>query len=281
MDYKRADYIQFMQLYSRQNWLIRKEPNLEELVSICKTNEQKNLLFSLLERFHYLKDDALNVFLNQIADYVTTCGIEIDRTQLVACTYDEEADSGQKVLDMIRSPLFERGWRNFKTVNNVGKATKFVQRDNKTNIVFIDEFVGTGRSLKTRIDWLSKNVDREINIRCCFIAGMKTAIKSLQNEGMEIFCPLQLEKGISEFYRSDELKAAINDMLYLESTLASQINDKKIKDYSFGYGQAEALYSLHNGNTPNSVFPIFWWIKDYNENERKTVLTRYETGFEI
>ena len=66
----------------------------------------------------------------------------------------------------------------------------------------------------------------------------------------------------------------------MESKLAKIIQEKKLEDYSFGYGKAEALYSLENGNTPNSVFPVFWWLKDEKGNERKTILTRYEKGFE-
>lgn len=278
MDYKKKDYQQFMHLYSQQSWLVKKEPNIEELISTCETGVQKGLIFSLLERFHYLKEDALNMFLNEIANYIIDCGFDINKTQVVACTFDEEADSGQKVLDMLKAPLYEKGWRNIKTVNNVGKVIKFVQKG-KNQIVLVDEFLGTGKTLKSRISWLNKNNKEAIDIRCCSIAGMKTAITSLQATGIEIFCPLQLDKGISEFYKGDELNQAGKNMLFLESKLAPKINGKELTEYSLGYGKAEALYSMYNGNTPNSVFPVFWWIKDFRGKERKTILTRCEKGF--
>lgn len=279
MDYKKKDYSKFMQLYSRQNWLVKKEPNLEELISICDTKEQKSLIFSLLDRFHYLKEDTVHLLLGQLADYIANCGFEKERTQLVACTYDEEADSGQKILDMVKVPLFERGWRNIKTINVIGKAVKPLL-NGKNQIIIVDEFIGTGRSLRTRIDWLRKSVNDPIEIKCCFMAGMKTAIDSLLADSIDVFCPLQLDKGISEFFEGEKLNLAIKDMLGLEAKLAQEIKEKKLSDYSFGHGQAEALYSLDNGNTPNSVFPIFWWIKDYKSNERQTILTRFEIGFE-
>lgn len=279
MDYKKEDYIKFMQLYSHQSWLCKKEPNLEALIEICDTREQKNLVFSLLDRFHYLKEDMVHLLLEQMADYIVNCEFEKSRTLLVASTYDEEADSGQKILDMLKVPLYERRWRDVKTVNIIGKAIRPISQG-KDQIIIIDEFLGTGRTLRTRVEWLKKNANQNIDIKCCFMAGMRNAVEALNADSIKIFCPLQLEKGISEYFEGDRLAHAEHDMLCLESKLAQRIQEKYLADYSFGFGKAEALYSLENGNTPNSVFPIFWWIKDQNGNERKTILTRYEKGFE-
>lgn len=112
------------------------------------------------------------------------------------------------------------------------------------------------------------------------MAGMEKAVKALNDDSIEIFCSLQIGKGISDFFKGEELAHAKDNMIHLESKLAKTIQEKKLEDYSFGYGKAEAIYSTENGNTPNSVFPIFWWLKDNKGNERNTILTRYEKGFE-
>lgn len=108
MDYKKEDYNKFMQLYTHQPWLSKKESSLEALVATCDTPEQKELIFSLLNRFYYLKEDAVHLHLEQMVKYIMSCGFEKERTQLVACTFDDEADSGQKILDMIKVPLYEK-----------------------------------------------------------------------------------------------------------------------------------------------------------------------------
>ncbi len=90
-----------------------------------------------------------------------------------------------------------------------------------------------------------------------------------------------MPKGLSGFYKNPELQEKENLMFNLELKLAHKINAKELYDYSFGYGDAQALYTLDGcrGNTPNSVFPIFWWLKDNSQRERNTLLTRFESGF--
>jgi hypothetical protein len=77
-----------------------------------------------------------------------------------------------------------------------------------------------------------------------------------------------------------EIEVKTELMISLENKLADSINSYNLPDYSFGYNKAEALYSLEgsNGNTPNSVFPIFWWPRTKDGKPRNTLLTRFEKG---
>ncbi len=278
---KREEYHKKTNLFIKQNWLINKKGKLEELIKFCAEKEKKELIFSLLERFNYLNIETLGLILNDISDYIINeSGFNEETTQLLSLTYDDEADSSQKILDNIKNPLFEKGWRSLKTVNQFGKSRKNYT-NGKTQIVIIDEFIGSGQTLRVRIDYLDKSLPDEYELICCFIAGIKETISDLEEEGIKLFCPLQLDKGITGFYKDEELKSAVTNMLKLEEKLAQKINENKLTNYSFGWGKAEALITMEGclGNTPNSVFPIFWWLKDIEDNYRNTLLTRVEKGF--
>lgn len=279
MQYTKDSYAKLMKLYAKQKWLLEKSTSLEELIKFC--GEETDLIFSLLEKFTNLDDTILNLYLQEISNHIINDSGFIESTsQIVAMTFNEEADSGQKTLDQIKIPLFKNGWKNLKTVNTIGKCTK-QYKEGKTQIIIIDEFIGSGKTVKTQVAWIKKNVSGPVEILCCFIAGIKESIELLTSEGINIFCPLQLDKGISGHYKDEALIDAKQIMFFLESKLAATINGKNLSDYTFGYGEAEALLSMQgcNGNTPNSVFPIFWWLQDENYKERHTLLTRYEIGF--
>lgn len=280
---KKEDYNNVMNLCMRHSWLIPRQNKLLDLIDFCDNKNSKDLIFSLLNRFTYLTADNLNILLNEISEHIVNeSNFKQENCQLLSMTYDDEADSGQKVLDNLKMPLFQKGWRNIKTVNKLGKSIKYYG-EGKNQIIVVDEFIGSGKTLKNRINYLNKNIPGAFEVIFCFIAGTKETIEKLQAEGIKVFCPLQLDKGITDFYKDSNLRNAEDLMLNLELKLAQNINDKQLYDYSFGYGKGdpEALFSMEgcNGNTPNSVFPIFWWLNDINNKERNTLLTRYETGF--
>ena len=281
MGHKKEDYHKLTSLYVKQKWLMQKKDELKELIDFCGDNDSKDLIFSLLERFFYLENETLGMLLNEIAEYIINeSGFTEQTTQILSITYNDDADSGQKILDYIKHPIFKKGWRSVKTVNKIGKGIKNYS-EGKTEIILIDEFIGSGKTLRGRIDYLKKNIKGNPIIKCCFIAGISESITKLESEGIDIFCPLRLEKGISGYYQGKDLIRAEDLMLDLELKLAPWIKSNELYEYSFGYGGAEALYTLEgcNGNTPNSVFPVLWWIEDKNKKLRNTILTRSEVGF--
>lgn len=279
--YKKEDFNSKLNLFFKQKWILSKKNELEELLEFCGTKKNRELIFSLLGRFEYLDDFKLNYIYNEISDYIMSgSGFNENTTQFLSMTMNEEADSSQKVLDNIKHYIYKKGWRNITTVNNFNKYIRHYQ-NGKTQILLIDEFIGSGKTLLGRIDRIRREIKGEYELKCCFIAGMKDVVEKLNNEGIDVFCALELDRGISNYYIGDELIEAKKNMLELESKLAQKINSKELKNFSFGYGEAEALYSMEGclGNTPNSVFPVFWWLEDFNGIKRNTLLIRYETGF--
>lgn len=279
----RSDYDKTLDLFIEQEWISEspKSDSFYELLGFCDSKAHKDLIFSLLHEFKYLSLDEYGQLLNKIAGFIVeNSGFSCEETQVVSLTADWEADSGQKLLYEITPLLSSKGWSSITSVNLFTKVEKYYNKGKK-KIVLIDEFIGSGKTLRTRLKNLRSNFPSDIEIKVCFLAGIESTINTFKGDGIEIFCSLPLNKGISERFGLEDVFEAKNSMQELESKLAEKINDKKLTDYSFGYGMAEALYSLErcNGNTPNSVFPIFWWILDRNNKERNTLLRRYEKGF--
>ena len=65
MDRKLFD--RYYKLLPKQSWLVKKEFELMKMISSCKTSQQKDLLFNLLEDFQYLNNDILNRYIESIA----------------------------------------------------------------------------------------------------------------------------------------------------------------------------------------------------------------------
>lgn len=269
-----------MALYARQSWIMEREENFLELFLMCGSPENKELILNLLSDFYFLNDTTIKKYLDAIADFIINdSGFKEESTQIASLTWDDEADSSQSILQGFKLFLFQKNWSNIKTVNKFGDIFKN-HKKGKTQIILIDEFVGSGKTIMGRIDFLEKNVNGPFELICCFQAGMKHGIDKIIARGYKVFCTLTLDKGIEEKYKTPEKEAAIERMKSIESKLAEKINENELIKYSFGYNDAQALYSAEGqlGNTPNSVFPAFWWPRLKNGDARKTLLTRFEKG---
>lgn len=277
---KKEDFSRVYNIYPKQPWLCDKEANLIELIDMCDSKEQKDLVIDLLGEFRYLDQKVFNSYLNYISDcIICETGFQQDMTQVASITIDDEADSSQKILDYIKIPLFKMGWDSVKTVNRFNDIPKNYKQG-KNQIILIDEFIGSGKTILGRIKNINEWIKGNFELKFCFIVGMEYGIKAVEKLGYEVYCPLRLPKGISERLEDVIAQNAIAKMKELEIKLAQQISSKKLSDYSLGYNDAQALYSLESclGNTPNSVFPIFWWPRLSNDIKRNTLLTRVENG---
>lgn len=277
---KKEDFNRVYGLYPIQPWLCEKESFLIELIELCDTLEHKDLIIDLLREFNYLDQKVLNSFLNYVADcIINDSGFQEDICIIASITADDSADSSQKVLDYIKTPLFKMGWSNIITVNRFNDIPKHILKG-KSQIILIDEFIGSGQTIHHRLRSTNGWPKTKFEIKFCFLAGMDYAIKDIEKNGYEVFCPLRLKKGISERYEETIVSNAIARMKELEEKLAQQINTHNLSTFSLGYNDTQALYSLESclGNTPNSVFPIFWWPRFSNNSLRNTLLTRVEQG---
>lgn len=277
---KRKDYERLYKLFPKQSWLLDKEEELKELLSSCKKQEHKNLIFELLEDFSFVNDTLFKTYLNLIADYIINdSGFDITRTQIVGMSMDSSPDSSQWVIQLLKPILTKKGWNNVKMSNNFSKGVRLLNNEGYNQIILVDEFIGSGQSVIGRIEHLKRTLKPNISyeIKACFIAGMEQGIQNVIEHFDDFKCFLTLNRGISDKYEGEKLIQELKSMDVLESDLLPKINNKELSKYKRGYNQTETLYSS-DGNTPNSVFPIFWWPYDSKESSRNTLLIRNEEG---
>ncbi len=276
MDRKLFD--RYYKLLPKQSWLVKKEFELMKMISSCKTSQQKDLLFNLLEDFQYLNNDILNRYIESIADYIIDeSEFDINKIQIVGMAMDDNPDSSQWILQLLKPVLTKKGWNNVKMTTRFDKSIKILNKGTLTQLVLVDEFIGSGQSVSGRIKLLKERASVGFNIKACFIAGTQFGVDKVIDDFDDFRCFIPLKKGISERYEDDEKSLAIANMRELETTLLQKIHDKELVEYHMGYNASEALYSS-TGNTPNSVFPYFWWPYDSKRNPRNPILIRSEEG---
>ncbi len=264
-------------LYVDHKWLAGRSFEVMELFDFCLNGEEQELLIQLLNLFEFITPETYQECLNSIcAQVATEWKLQESNTMLVSLSADEQADSGQFILYDLRSTLTRvHGWNRTKTVNAFGKAQQFV--GTWPNVVLVDEFLGTGRTLIGRIEELRRHFRQKgfenFQIYPCVVAGMSFGMQNVKAAtGLDVFSVKICLKGISDLLpqaKRDEGRALMTGM---ENRLAQEYCGMDLP--RFGDGGGEALYGRESGNCPNTVFPLFWWPRTIDDMNRKTLLVR-------
>lgn len=276
----KIDFEKLFPLIAKNKWISKREDKLIELLKFCGENDLKEFIIELLERFYFIEPESFAENILHMADFIVNeSGFDPKRTVIATLTDDSEPDSGQLIIQALKLPLDQAGWEGEELVNKFGDINKSYKKG-FDQIIFVDEFIGSGKTVMNRIKRLPALINGAYEVKFCFMAGMYSGIELIEQEGYDLFCLLKMRKGISEYYKDEELVSKKNKMNQLESKLANTINGNLLIEHEFGWGWAESLYSAEDitGNTPNSVFPIFWWPKTSENIKRSTLLTRVQKG---
>jgi len=278
---KRKFFEKYYRLLPKQNWLVDKEESLANLINYCSNENQEELIFKLLNEFYFINETLLPRYLNYMADYIVNkSNFNIEETQIIAMTMDDNPDSSQWILHQLKPYLTKKGWNNVKITTRFDKGIRIMNKQGLSKLILIDEFIGSGQSVEGRIKLLNERATCDFEIKACFIAGMETGIRRVKDSFSEFICFIPLTKGISDYFTGKEKETALSNMIDLEKTLLQKIDNKELNTYHFGYGEAESLYSSF-GNVPNSVFPFFWWPYDVERHYRNPILIRTEEGLSL
>jgi len=242
----------------------------------CQTDSERNLIIDLIRRIKYLDNKKYHKILEKFVKDITS-KYKSEETIITVTAMDSEIDSSQFILYEMKSKFKDYGWSSLNTLSNLSKVGK--KASDKKNIIIVDEFVGTGQTMKNKIEHIKRQFnEKEINdynIHIYTIAGTLNGLYSLmEDDSVKLTWEIELEQGISEKYTGIDKDLKIKDMERLESLLSEKDGKCELIKMNLGYGGTETLYTRENGNTPNNVFPIFWWSYYANKSKRKTLMTR-------
>lgn len=284
--YTRSEYDKSFDLLKKYERIVVRQATqdttaLDELVAICDTDEKYSLIDELLSRFYYMDDEDYQTRIGQIASHIIRLKYEPDKTVIMAMAHDHETDGSQDVLNALQIALELRGYSGFKTDSRMDqKVEKNHYKKGIRNYVIVDDFMGTGRTALNRyhsfVNMLNKD---DIHVSFCIVCGMKFGVDYCHYNRMPLYCPVQLAKGLSGYYKGFELSVRAYTMKELEMNLARKIGELELATYTMGWGKAEALFYREGRNVPNNVYPVFWWKMYRDGSVRTPLFHRRQNGY--
>lgn len=246
------------------------------LLEECENLEQQNLIIDLIGRFTVINADEYRELKKELCKEIESLYDE-NKTQIVAATADSNADSGQSLLYSLKSAF--PTWDKHLLVNRYDHSLKEFEKKSgiHNNIVLIDDFIGSGRTMIGRIRSImhvynQKGYNPTISVKV--IASTEEGLANLQQQypNISITSFKTLKKGIDDFYSDQILEINTIAMNALEDKLSQVYEDRPLP--KFGYNNAQALFFIQDVNTPNSVFPVFWWKYTIVDEKRPVLLKR-------
>lgn len=242
--------------------------------------DSRNGIKILLERLiHHDQDDrhsAVDYLINVIEEQKFTP----ENTLFLPTSDGKEIDGSTAGLYPFKSEL-SRIDSNWTEKNLLPSFESFFSQPKPChikNIVIFDDFIGSGKTIVKKVKQFVQSMNNQkisnIKIYVFSYVGMKFGIDYAKKElDIQIYCPLKLEKGISDHDDSNQenLKSIV---LNMEKNLHKKWKRLNLQSFSLGYEKSETLYSLYRSNCSNNVFPIFWWPKSSNGKHRTTLFNR-------
>ena len=266
-------------LQKQKQMLSEKTEALYDLFAMCEDNDSMNMVYDLIARFSEMNEEIFNLCLLDISKHIISRGFDESSIGIVAMCFEDKPDSSQALVQKLKVALASKGYRKVEIFNSFKRIRKILET--KSHIIIIDDFIGGGSTLKRRLKTLNgenKGV-YNVSVHCYFVAGMEECINKLKEEGVDIYCAYPMKKGIRGYDSQEKQQCYVSKMKRLEAKLSPVIEETSLDKNSFGYSESEALFCRRFDNIPNNVFPIFWWRKDVNDQDRKVLYERVQDGY--
>lgn len=263
------EYNRLFQLNNSFEWLKPKSKELFELWELLENENQKLLITELINKFLFLNNENISYACQAIINQITKIwNLSHENTFLISSADSSEADGSQFVLYFVKRMLPDN-WGAFNQYNNIITAAHEIPING--NYVIIDDFIGTGTTMLARVNYLDKILKQRESRNSQFYI-VSTACMQFAKEKLApylTFSPYYLKKGISEHFEGEKLVLMKSEMKKIEKKLFNNKNR-----FNFGYKKSEALISIMDLNTPNNVFPIFWYPKLICGKKRNPIFIR-------
>lgn len=271
----RAEFDALFRLHEKQPWTMRKLDELYMLLGECTEYDQQILILDLLSRYENFDEIRSNNVLLSLRDKIIfDWGLTPENTIIVALHKKTSPGSAQAILQAFKNKFAATSWSssNFIAFENPAvAATK-----SNMNVVFIDDFIGTGSQFCSSFDRYKSSVEVQCSGVSFYLVSMCMMTQSIYNieaRGVEHHSGLYMEKALEGVLSGAALAKANDQMAKMEKNLEWR-NDAQRNKYSRGFEQSEALFRYMDNNSPNNNFPIFWWSRRVDGKTRATMQDR-------
>lgn len=264
-----------LSLFIRRGEIDRLEAEIRELLTGCSNPDQIEIVKHVLENVLIISSDRLTRPINHLADKIMKSVQDNGPTAVVAMAYDSSPDSSQMLLQLLKPALYSKP--DLILLNTVPSYLKKDNLDKFPNCILIDEFIGTGLTLRNRIKHINDDCaarGRSCMIKSICLFGMRNAYNALKADNFDVDFIQILEAGIAGYFTGEDRTRLVAAMESLEAQLAPELSGKPLP--SLGHGGAEAMFNITGWNAPNSNFPILWWPQNLTGHPRQTMMKRYE-----
>lgn len=236
----------------------------------CQMNDN---VVDNVKTYELLYEMSMAIIKNEIAgEHTAMC---VMRTK-----NDPDPDSSQAIINELKMALtMAGGFEHTYSAVCFEDIEWLYKKKGYRHFIVVDDFIGSGKTVNVRYQYFQNRHLEGATMSFYFLAGMAKGLSYCKNRKIPVHCCKVMHKGIHSHNQGKKLLKRIWSMRYMESLLGEESGTAKLKDNSFGYGQAEALYCKQFGNIPNSVFPIFWWNKNRDGSKRQSVFTRVQDGY--
>lgn len=282
------------------------ENNIKEWLEICEDEQERHYFLLLLSHFSYFPENRYNFNMHKLIDNLKRRSIFMEKTIfVVSMSKNGTASGGDNVSAALKLATIGEV-RKENIITNFERASDDLKRNFRqvSYIVFIDDIIGSGKTLYTNInnfmhrfnDDIGENTELIIASLCGREKKIKEKIRQLKKSynrkfNYENLYPVQ--KSLDECKLLDE--SGKKRIEKIEKIIEKNAIYDDGRTYIMGFEKNQLLVGFYY-NTPNNTLSLFWRpskisvplfgrtsykrpdINECRENKRKVKENAYELG---